>query len=267
MNIIQKAISDIRYKIPAEILDLTFRKTDYQGRQLPISIESKIRELVIHARVLVDCNITGGEQILINISELVPQWVQQPYSAVYHIPKALTRGKTISTALSITYGSALLGASQFSPQSISSNMLDAANQVLQSNLSIPQISTAVIELIGENIIWVRDTMSIPSMLWLRCIIENDENLNNIKPQYALDFGKLVEYATKAYIYNTLNIQLDIGQLHGGMNLGKIREVVDGYSDANELYETYLEENWRKMSIMNDKETNQRVMALAVGGGF
>ena len=33
---------------------------------------------------------------------------------------------------------------------------------------------------------------------LRCVIENDENLNNMGIRYALDFAKLVELATKIY---------------------------------------------------------------------
>ena len=43
-------------------------------------------------------------------------------------------------------------------------MMDATNQVLQSHLSIPMVSTASVELIGDNVIYVRDSMSIPQTL-------------------------------------------------------------------------------------------------------
>ena len=126
---------------------------------------------------MVDCNIAGGEQILIKLDEVSPQWVEPPYSAVYNVSKKLTRGKSITTALSIGYGNMAAAGNAYQAQFNTSAMMDATNQVLQSHLSIPMVSTASVELIGDNVIYVRDSMSIPQTLWLRCVIENDENLN------------------------------------------------------------------------------------------
>ena len=267
MNMIEKALMEVRNRIPREILEITFQKTDYMGRPLPISIDTLIREKVIDARVMVDCNIAGGEQILIKLDEVSPQWVEPPYSAVYNVSKSLTRGKSITTALSIGYGNMAAAGNAYQAQFNTSAMMDATNQVLQSHLSIPMVSTASVELIGDNVIYVRDSMSIPQTLWLRCVIENDENLNNMGIRYALDFAKLVELATKAYIFVNINIHLDVGQLHGGMNLGKIGDIVDSYADANELYDTFMEEQWRKQLLMSDHETNSRIMKAAFGGGY
>lgn len=267
MNMIEKAISDCRNKIPREILELAFQRVDYLNRPLPISIDTKIREQVIDARVMVDCDIMGGEQVLIKLDSVLPEWVDPPYSAVYTIPKSLTRGKSITTALSIGYGNMAAAGSAYQAQFNTSAMMDAANQVLQSHLSIPLVSTAAVEMISDNVIFVRDSMSIPQTLWLRCIIENDANMNNYDKRYSLDFAQACVLATKAYIYNTLNIKLDLGQLHGGMNLGKIRDVVDSYSDANELYDTFIEEQWRKQNLMADHETYSRIIKMAVGGGY
>ena len=71
---------------------------DYLGRPYRFPLIQKIRELVIDARVLKDCDIVGGEQVLIELNGVMPQWVE-PHSAVYHVPKALTRGRSITTAL------------------------------------------------------------------------------------------------------------------------------------------------------------------------
>ena len=62
-----------------------------------------------------------------------------------------------------------------------------------------------------------------------------------------------------YIFVNINIHLDVGQLHGGMNLGKNKEIVDSYADANELYDTFMEEQWRKQLLMSDHETNSRII--------
>jgi len=266
MNIIEKAITDLSFNIPREILERTFVSVDLFGRLIPVSLETKIREKVIDARVLVDMNIIGGEQVTFALDDINPQWIDPPYSAVYKIPKTKTRGQRISSVLSVAYGAMNASGNIFSAQAASSPMLDAVGQVLQAAMPIPMVSTASVEMIGENTIFVKDTINIPTQLWCRCFIENDENLNNLSVRYAHDFSQLVELATKAYVFNSMNIKLDMGQLHAGLNLGKIREIIDGYADANEQYKQHLEETMRKVSIMNDGATHKRILGMLVGGG-
>ena len=49
------------------------------------------------------------------------------------------------------------------------------------------------------------------------------------------------------------------------NLGKFKDIIEEYSDANELYETYLTEKWQKISFCNDRESYGRFVKLIVGG--
>ena len=267
MNLIQKALDECRFNIPREVMELAFLQTGSYDRRIPISLDTRIREKVIDQRVIPDCNLVGGSQVLIPLQGIDPEYVDAPFSAVYRIPKSLTQGRTITTALSVSYGDALTMGGQYVGPEQWNPMLDAGNQMLRASSPVPPVSTAQLELIGENTIFLRDTVSIPSILYLRCIVENAQEMNNIKPASYHAFCKLVVLGVKAFIYNELNIKLDLGQLQGGMNVGRIREVVDSYSDSNELYETHLSEVWRKTAFLNDPETHRRHTRMIVGGGY
>ena len=45
----------------------------------------------------------------------------------------------------------------------------------------------------------------------------------------------------------------------------IKEIIDGYSDAEELYKTHLKEKWMKVSKMNDTQSWQRQLKLMSSG--
>lgn len=267
MNLIQKSLDECRFNIPPEILELAFLRTGNTDRRLPLSLDTRIREKVIDARVIPDCDLVGGSQVLIPLQGLLPDFLDPPFSAVYRIPKDLTQGRTITSVLSVSYGDSVavggyyVGPEQWNP------MLDAMGQVMKSNSPIPQVSSAFVEMIGENTVFVRDAVALPTVMYLRCIVENASEMNNIKPASYHAFCKLVEYAVKAHIYVNTNIPIDQGQLQGGVTVGRIREVIDSYSDANELYSTHLQEVWRKTAFLNDPETHRRHIKMLVGGGY
>jgi len=52
---------------------------------------------------------------------------------------------------------------------------------------------------------------------------------------------------------------------GGMALGRIKEIVDSYADANELYQEYLMTKWQKIALMQDSSSVGRYMKLLIGG--
>ena len=131
--------------------------------------------------------------------------------------------------------------------------------------SMPVTSTAYVQLIGENVVMVRDTVLLPANIYLRCLLENDSNMSHIQLKSYRDFSKLVELAVKAYIYNEYVITMDMGELYAGQQLGRFKEIIDNYADAEELYQTFLTERWEKVSLMNDRETWTRHLRLRMGG--
>ena len=271
MNAIQKALKDIRSSIPREILERTFltqNMSAFGGRHnfQPLSLDQRIREAVIDGTVLPDCHLVGGTEVTVPLGSVRPEYVNS-YNLVYRVPKHLTQQRSIVRVLHITFGDGGIAGSMNLGLQGRSAVLDKAQGVLQSRLPIPIVSTANIELIGENTVLVRENIAMPGNPYLRCVVENDAELNGLLPAAILVFGKLCVLSCKSYIYNTINISLDQAQLSGGMALGRFREVVDSYSDAQEQYETMFNERWRKVALLADPAAHERHLKMITGGRF
>lgn len=269
VNPIQKAISDVKSSIPREILERTFMKVDnvaYGQRSTfnPLSLDHRIRTMVIDANVLPDCNLVGGTEVTIPLSSVMPQWITD-YNVVYRVPKSLTQNRSILRLIHLTFGDGgVVGSMNLAIQGRSA-LMDGAQGVLQAHLPIPIVSTANMELVAENTVLVKDNVTMPGNPFLRCVVEGDTELNHLQPTSYKAFSKLVVLAVKAYIFNNIAIPMDQAALSGGMALGRIREIVDGYSDAYEQYDEYFETVFRKVMIFNDPEANKRNLKMITGG--
>ena len=264
MNPIQKAIADVKFKIPMDILMAAFVHREFGQRALPINIDTLIRDKVVNAKVRVDCDLVGGIEVLIPLNTLNGEYLD-PYTVIYRVPKKLTQNRSISRVISLNIGAGQMGGTTTMGLQGYTQLLDAGAGVLASQSAIPIISTAYIQLIAENTVLITDNMALPNNIHLRCYLENDQDFSQLRSTTYHKFSKLVELATKAYIYNQLTISIGQAQLHGGMELGRFREIVDGYADAAELYETYLEETWRRVAIMDDKMSRERHLRMIMGG--
>jgi hypothetical protein len=47
---------------------------------------------------------------------------------------------------------------------------------------------------------------------------------------------LVEHAGKSFIDNRLEIEVDIGEIHGGRVIGKIKEILGSYANQEQIYQ-------------------------------
>ncbi len=265
MNVISKSVEDLKFKIPRQILEAVFIKRDGNWRQSQYNVDENIMATVVRPRVLIDCNLTGGAEVFIPLEGIHKERVND-YTSVYHIPKSKTQGRSILSVSNITFtdptrmSSMGIGAVQGN-----NTMMRAGNAMIDAMGNIPVTSTAKVQLIAENVIMVQDTIVLPANIYLRCMIANDENMSHIQPRSYLAISKLVEYAVKAHIYNEMVIQIGQAQLFGGQDLGVFKDIVDSYSDANELYETHLKEVVTKVQFMNDHTTYERYIKMMVGG--
>lgn len=266
MDVISKSIADIRFKIPRQILEAVFINRLNQWRRSQYNVDQLILDLVVKPRVLVDCNLTGGNEVYISLAGIPVERIND-YTIVYRIPKDKTQGRSILSVKNITmsdmnrsagYGATMAGGS-------TGNILSAGGAVMDAMSGIPAISTANVRLIGENIVMCSDAQTMPLNSYLRCVLEHDETMSHIQPRSYLYFSKLIEYAVKAYIYNEIVIDMGSAMLSGGQDLGVFKDIVDGYADSNELYETHLREVITKVQFMNDSTMMTRHIRLLVGG--
>ncbi len=270
MNVIQKAVDEIKYRIPKAILEKAFLPYNAYGRVYnSTNIDEQIKNNVIRARVLIDCNLIGGTQAVIPLEGLA---FEKPtdVTTVIHIPKDRTQGKSINSVLNVAFISpqsvAALSGSLPSIRSYNSNAtMQAVQGMMQAFDTIPVVSTARVQLIGENTILIKDNIILSPTSFLRCVLANDDELTNIQLRSYRYFANLVEYAVKSYIYNELIINMDQGQLQGGATLGIFKEVISGYSDAEQNYRDYLKDVWEVVAFQNDFESYERYIKLITGG--
>lgn len=266
MDLITKAIDELKFTIPREILKLAYcEREDY--RAAPLSLDEEIRRKTIMARVLVDTNIAGGDTVIVDLKGLTPKIVDQ-YNYIYEIPADRVNGRTILTALSVSYMSYnalnnryLPGASGYPSAYGGSDVLSAGRNMMNSRSSIPVVGTSDCIMVGHNTVMIRNHVIRAAGVQLRCVVTNDERLSNISIRSSPQFSQLCKYAVKSYIYNTLMVKLDRGYLERGQELGVIKSYVDGLSDAEENYQTYLREEWGVQGIFNDRLSNEDFLML------
>lgn len=271
-NPISYSLQQVRYEIPREILEKIFISLPSLragGRMSPfasISLDARIREEVIEPRVLQDCNLYGGREMMIPLMGM-PTEILDNNTAVYRIPKSATGGATIVCATSVQANtSPLYGVGNSAMAAFSgSQVLDAAASVMSSQGNIPSISTAYVQVIAENTIQVMDGMGLTPNLTLRCWVTNDEQLSHLMPTSYPIFADLVVWAVKAHVYTTAQIVMDKGFVASGAELGRFTDVVDSFSDANENYKTLLRRTWPKVVVLNDANAKARHLKLLVGG--
>lgn len=165
--------------------------------------------------MLVDCNLIGGEEALIDLLRAERVDVD-PYSTVYRIPKSLTGGRAIIQAKSVSF----LNPDTMNNFGINatcgrSGVLLGINAVLNAQADIPFVGTHYVSLVGENTILIRGGSLLPTSSVLRCTLEYDKNLSALSPRSYPAFSKAVVLATKAYIYRELIIELGEGSCKAG----------------------------------------------------
>ncbi len=270
MDLIAKSLAELRFRIPNEILKMAYQENVFG--MAPISLDEQIRRKTIQARVIVDTNIAGGETILVDLNGLQPQMVDR-YNYIFDIPGERVNYRTILTALSVNYmaynsvmNNYMPGTSSSTPNYIN-DVSSAAHRAMDSRSNIPIVSNAECTVVGHNTIMIRNHLVTAAVVQLRCVVCNDERLNNISIRNAPEFSKLCELAVKSYIYNTLLVKLDKGYLERGQELGVIKSYVDGLADAEENYQTYLRETWGAVGIMNDRLTYENLLHIQMDPGL
>ena len=113
------------------------------------------------------------------------------------------------------------------------------------------ISTQL-RLIGENVIFIENVQPFTYYQEMECLVENDKAMANLPPAYYKFFSKLVILAVKSYIYNACIINMDEAYIESGASIGVLKSIVESYADSNELYDTYFDETWIKISNMSDQ---------------
>lgn len=272
MNIITTTMNELQFRIPGAVLYEAFKNPMQDWRAAPFNLEEAIINKVIKKRVLLAANLVAGEAVNVYLQDVQPIFRDQ-FCVVYEIPSEHTHGREIMSVLSISYmpysnnvGSYGMGQSSIGPL-FNLDTPSTFQQIAESYSSIPHVASASAELIGHNTVRVTDPMRSIMGYVLRCYLSNEKWLNNLNPRSFPSFYKLCELAVKSYIYNTLRVKIDEAFLKGGQALGVFKTIVEEYADAEELYQTFLKEDFTAVSHMNNQVQHERFLRMQIPIGL
>lgn len=259
--------------IPREVLKQAFmptrydptRQSRYYDNTIPLSLETLIKDQVIIGRVMKDIDLVSGTEIEIPLHGVEWEWVDN-FNTIYRLSDRDTGGRTVTSVYEVTYGRGSSQSGHSVHTSYSTNtsaLLKASKDVLRGSTGAPSISTSYAQSIGHNVILVNNVSLTNAYGVLRCQVSNDPNLNNLRPQYHQRFASLCLHAVRSHVYSSLVIDLDEGALRGGQTIGRFREIVDNFADADTIYIEELD-MWQKIGILNDPIQSRRANKLALG---
>ena len=273
MNIAYRLVNMIMSKrvFPKQVLEYGLgHLRDNQGETLE---EVIYREVYLNIFLLDLQGISGGEEMTIDVSNLEFKPMLNNYYIV-KIPKFMTNNKTIIDALSLTFGIpagmfglGLGGGNPITPVMWQGNVnanVEAANRLIGSVDTVPMMGTSRLRVVGENIIRIGETIPRFDNLWLRCNVAYDENLQNLNSTSIETLFRAFCFLLKSVIYNEKIVTMDKGVLHMGMDLGAIKNIIDGYSDAGETYADLLKTEIRSLLIISDPDKYRAAIETAVG---
>lgn len=263
MNPITKALDEIRFEIPPQILKAVFVNQDMDACGAVISMEHRIREMVLEPRVFVDIDLMGGTEAFLPLDNPVRAEYHDPYTVIYYIPDEVVQNRPIVQVYSVHF--ALLGYQNagMALHYTESPLGAATRQVLDSAMRVPPAQTSYLNIIAHNVVMCRFVYLPYKTAFMRVRLGSDNALSHIRAPAIPSFAELCVLATKAYIYNQMNILVDEAYLSGGRQLGTFRSVIDGYADANEMYKERLK-RWSKISVLNDPEASRRHLRSLIG---
>lgn len=272
MNIIVKAIQDVMYVVPEEILRETFIPKHNNWGAPAVTLEEQIMALVVRPRVIPDASIAKGEHMLIRLGDIQPQFIDD-WRCIYEIPARKLLGRKILSVIDISYSPYSGGIGSFGyayggvGPMFSQDVSTAVTQMVEASAAIPNVATARVELIGENTILIEDAQRYNTAYQLNCYVTDDNYMSKIDPRNYEYFSTLVEYAVKAHIYRKLKIRMGQAYIQGGSALGEFKEVVDEYADSETNYREFLRSVWSKVAFLENRPRYYRFIRAQIPIGL
>jgi len=257
MNAIDYALNNLFQRIPSELITQAFGTSPVYGYIDNRSLEQRVRETVIDSFVSIDCNLVGGQQVMLPMSTLPGKPVETGW--IYEIPLAMTQGRKITSVLGVEYSSGNGNLSNPDMNAMGRSLMDMVNFATGPSGGV---ASGNVMLVGPNTVFVGSNMGTGS-LYLRCMIANDSQMANLNPRALPIFAQLCEYACKGMIYNALRIKLGEGSITGGSLNSYLNQILDEYSDSFTLYNELRDGKWKKVSILADDFTRRELTRMSL----
>lgn len=268
MNVIDYCLRKIRRDIPLPLLKIAFTPENLRMLGVASSIENEIMDKVIREYLIPEVSRMGQYAELDLQGLPYENDTEDYYSRIYHINEFKTGGREILEAhIAVTpvagqaytlppAGSYLDGAT--------TGALASTQLVVDSNSALPRISSPEVRVLGPNTIKIKDPGMFVYATKIAIMYKLSEELNEIKTPFYPRVADLAVFATKQYIYNQLIFDMDSGKIENGMEFGAFRNVVEGYSDAGQMFDDTLPA--MKRALVHNDDVGNRYNYMS-GGRF
>lgn len=259
MRCIESAVKYIMDTIDEEVLTIATVEKNPKLNKI-LTLAEKIRTQVIMAIVIKDVEILSSITRKIPLNKCtVSRFVNYTNDYVIEVPSKLVGGKKIIDPVCITYAN-LNGSVASSGNSV----INAMSGLVDAHTAAPSIEVERLELIGDNVIIVTpsETMSDITSGVLECVLTSNSDMGHINVRSHRKFAELCALAMRRYIYKRAYVKLDEGYIKGGHNISRIKEIVDGMSDAKIEYDEALR-NWEKIERLNNKKFMSDFISLQI----
>lgn len=265
---IDYAVNKIKLAIPKEILEKTFIDAvpRFKSIRSAVSVDAMIKLKVIRDYVLTDCNLIGANEIDIAIKSA---WCQilDSNNYIVRVPKSHTQNRTITEVMSATFLPQSGYLMPYGTMQAISDVTIATNK-LMNNIRNPTISGTVdCTVIGENVISVIGSGTIPSNMFLTVMVEHDDQMSQLRKQAYPVFAELCLRACKAYIWANKIVEMDKAEIEGGYTMNRYTSVVEGYEGAYDEYNEYFNDKWKKISFAADPARNKKYLNMITRVGL
>lgn len=261
MNAFNFMLNAIHKKIPKEILDIGFTLPQFD---IYTKIDERIMQNVFRERLLLDMNIASKEPFSVPLTSC-NTIKQTDTTLVISVPKKYTGNRTIVSVHNISPdGYGVYGNIDHPTDVVDSPILNSAVKMLNGTNDTYISQTSRVSLIGENTVLIEENLWVSEGLYLHGTVANDANLVNIDASYYKDLAHMAVLLTKAEIYNNTIINMERGAIGTGHSHEYIREIISGYADADEMYEQYFDEKWRKQAYMQNSSNMDDFVNIQIG---
>ena len=249
--------------IPSEILDAIF-----EPFRLGISIEQCIYNKVVSSRVIKDLSITSGVPTVIALTEpmlerVVPESaVSFPYQtlfAVYRIPEEAREYRNLVQVVGLSFPYFQMGQFPFGANTQGgcapvTTLQDLTDQSLAgASGMINGTAKPIPELLEPDVVKLTPTAGAPmaGFSWfLHCYLEYNKEFTNMNQSSIIPFSFLCLYAVQSYIYTYADLKIDKFYSFGGIEVGRMRQIIDSYADAEEKYNEEMKKIRYTASALN-----------------
>ena len=263
-------IRNLFFEIPPQIIDVGFRRLRDEKH---LTNDAIIMQTIIEDIVLAKCNLYAGKPKKLVLYNQYQKTIEDNTlivamggnCGIYQIPPTARENRPITAVYDIAYPTTMALYGTF-PNEISAgrSVANSIDEALSSFTGTPVNITPTPMLIDGDtgVISIMPPAALPVDWILSCALGYDAQFSNISPNMVEPLKKMVEHATKYFIYNELIITINQGFLQGGLNLESIRTIIESYVDSNEKLDESL--NKFKSAALFSPENFRAMLSLMIG---